>query len=93
MSDTPPDEPAVHPLDNPETRWRTVKALLITAPFIFVGCYLLAWVQGAELRVSVLIAAVGAAMSLGAALAIHVMGSKSWMALVALKLALLFVKR
>ena len=93
MSDTPPDEPAVHPLDNPETRWRTVKALLITAPFLFVGCYLLAWVQGAELRFSLLIATVGASMSLAAALAIYVMGSKSWMALVALKLALLFVKR
>ena len=93
MSDTPPDEPATHSLDDPEARWRTVKALLIAAPFVFVGCYLLAWVQGAELRFSVLIAAVGGGMSLAAALVIHFMGSKSWMALVALKLALLFVKR
>jgi hypothetical protein len=80
-------------LDNPETRWRAVKALLVISPFMFVGCYLLAWAQGAEPRYGLLIAAVGTGMCLAAAGTIHLMGSKSIYALIALKVALLLVGR
>ena len=83
-----------HPLDIPEKRWRVVRLLLLFSPVMFAGCYLLALAQGAEPRFCLLIAAVGAAMCLSAALVIYIMGSKSWMALVAAKLALLLmVKR
>lgn len=82
-----------HPLDDPHRRARAVKALLVCAPFTFAGCFLLAAVQGAEARHSLLIAAVGTAMCLAAALVIHLMGSKSWMALVAVKIAMMLVRR
>ena len=93
LSGEPQPDPPVHALDDPERQWKVVKALLIAAPFTFVGCYLLAWVQGAEARYAALIGAVAVAMCLAAALAIRLLGSKSCMALVAVKLALLFVKR
>lgn len=86
-------QPEIHALDDPEKRWRVVRALLILSPFLFVFCYLLAWVQGAEARYSLLIAVVGTAMCLATAGVIHTMGSKSWMALVAVKVALMLVKR
>ena len=88
-----PQQPQTIDLDDPEKRWKVVRTLLILSPFLFVFCYLLAWVQGAETRHSVLIAVVGTAMCLVTAGVIHVMGSKSWMALVAVKIALMFVKR
>lgn len=82
-----------HPLDDPETRWRAVKALLVAAPCSFAGCYFLALIQGAETSLCLLIAGVATALCLAAALVIHLMGSKSWMALVAVKIALLLVRR
>jgi hypothetical protein len=82
-----------NPLDDPDKRWRAVKALLVCAPFTFVGSYILAWLQGAQTQHSVLIAVVALAMCLAAAGVIHLMGSKSWMALVAVKIALLLVGR
>jgi hypothetical protein len=85
------DEP--HALDDPEKRWRVVKALLICAPFAFFGSYILAWLQGAQPQHGALIAALALAMCLGAAGVIHLMGSRSWMALVAVKIALLLVGR
>ena len=88
-----PQQPEVHALDDPQKRWKVVRTLLILSPFLFVFCYLLAWAQGAETRHSVLIAVVGTAMCLATAGVIHVMGSRSWMALVAVKIALLLVKR
>lgn len=72
----------IHPLDDPEKKARAVRALLVAAPCMFAGCYLLAWVQGAEVRYAVLIAAVGAVGCAGAALTIHLFGSKSRYALV-----------
>jgi len=88
-----PDAQERHALDDPEKNARVVRALLICAPFAFVGCYILAWLQGAETRHSVLIAAVAFAMCLAAAFVIRVMGSKSWIALVALKIVVVFFGR
>lgn len=73
----------IHPLDDPQKKARTVRALLVVTPFMFVGCYILAWAQGAEVRHAVLIATVGAVCCATAALAIHLLGSKSRYLLVA----------
>ncbi len=86
-----PSEVDPDSLDHPEKKAKVVRALLWLTPFTFVLCWFLASVQGAEPRHSLLIAVIGAAMCLGAAGAIHLMGSKSWMALVAVKIALLLV--
>lgn len=64
-------------LDDPEIRRRTVRALLITAPFLFVGSYALAAAQGAAGKHALLIAVVALLMCLGTAACIHLMGSKS----------------
>ncbi|MGE0499438.1 MAG: hypothetical protein AB7I79_09290 [Rhizobiaceae bacterium] len=85
------DEKQIHVLDDPEKKPRIVRALVWMTPAIFALCYFLAWIQGAGPRHCLLIAGVGAGMCASAALVIHVMGSKSWMALVALKVALLLV--
>ncbi|MGB3502411.1 MAG: hypothetical protein WBA44_12365 [Mesorhizobium sp.] len=74
-------------------QWRAVKALLICAPFAFFGCYILAWLLGAAPAHAGLIAVVAVAMCLGAAAAIRILGSKAWIALVVLKVALLLVSR
>ena len=66
--------------------------LLITAPFLFVGTYLLAWVQGAEPRYAGLIAGIALAGCLGTALAIYVLGSKARYLLYALSAALALAK-
>ena len=76
MSETPAAQPPPT-LDDPVARARTVRALLIATPCLFVGCYLLAWVQGAEPRYAGLIGAIAAIGSLATALAIHLLGSKS----------------
>jgi hypothetical protein len=81
----------MHPLDDPEKKAKVVGRLLKLSPLVFALCYGLAWVQGAENKHSLLIAVVGTALCLAAALAIHVLGSKSWMALVALKIAVMLV--
>lgn len=67
----------IHPLDDPLKKARTVRALVIVTPFMFVGCYLLAWIQGAQAIHAAAIAAIGAAGCAIAALAIHLFGSKS----------------
>ena len=82
-----------HGLDDPEKKARIVRLLVWLTPAMFALCWFLAWIQGAEANVSLLIAGVGAGMCAAAAGVIHLMGSKSWMALVALKIALLLVKR
>jgi hypothetical protein len=86
-----PDE--LHPLDDPAKRPRVVRLLLILSPLAFFLSYALAWMQGAEPRFAALIGGVAAAMALAAAVAIHLLGSKSWIALVAVKVALLLVVR
>jgi hypothetical protein len=83
MSDIPPAQQPPPTLDDPVARARTVRALLITAPFLFVGSYLLAWVQGAEPRFAGLIAGIALAGCLGTALSIHLLGAKSRYVLVA----------
>jgi len=80
-------------LDDPVYRGRAVRALLVTSPFAFIGCYLLAWVQGAATGHALVIAAAALGMCLAAAAAIHVMGSRAWIALLVVKSVLLLVKR
>ncbi len=81
-------------LDDPQVRQRTVRALLITAPLLFVGGYLLAAVQGASAGLSLLLAGISLAMCLGTALCIHLLGSKSGVVLVALSwIMALFARR
>lgn len=91
MSEPSPQHPDPDSLDHPEKKGKVVRTLLWLTPFTFALCWFLAAVQGAEPRHCLLIAAVGAAMCFGAAVTIHFMGSKSWMALVALKLAIMLV--
>lgn len=80
-------------LDDPVRKRQVVTLLLKLSPFTFALCYVLAWAQGAATGHAVLIAVVGAGMCLGAALAIHIMGSKAWMAAVALKIAAMLVAK
>lgn len=80
-------------LDDPVKKAQIVGLLLKLSPLAFGLCYFLAWIQGAEPRFCLLIAAVGAGMCLGAAGAIQLLGSKSWIALVALKIALLLATK
>ncbi len=82
----------VHPLDDPEKKRRTVRTLVVLSPGIFVLCWLLSWVQGADGGTSLLIAAVGAGMCLGTALTIQLLGSHSWIMLVAVKIAAMLMK-
>lgn len=63
--------------ETPERRARVVRALLVLSPFTFVGCFLLAAVQGARWQDLLLIAVVGTAMCLGAAGLFHLRGSKA----------------
>jgi hypothetical protein len=86
-------EEKTHILDDPEKKPRIVRALLWMTPVTFALCYGLAWVQGAETKHILLIAFAGSGLCLAAAFVIHVMGSKSWMALVALKVAIVLVGR
>lgn len=90
MSEQQPPQPPT--LDDPVAKARTVRALLIATPFLFVGCYLLAWIQGAEPRYSLLIAAVGAGGCAATALAIHLLGSKSRYLLILLSAVMALAK-
>lgn len=76
-------------LDDPVRKAKLVGLLLKLTPFMFAFCYFLAWVQGAQTNISLVIAGVGAALCAGAAIAIQLLGSKSWIALVLLKVAIL----
>lgn len=94
MADNEGKQPApTLDLDDPEKRRRVVRLLLMMSPGVFVFCYLLAWVQGAEPRHSLLIAAVGAAMTAGAAVAIHLFGSKAIWLIPLIKLAVFVAKK
>ena len=85
------DTPPGHPLDNPEIRARTVRNLLILAPFLFVGSYALAAAQGAERWACLLIAGIALAGCLGTALVIGGLGSQSHHAWTALTLVVAFL--
>lgn len=65
------------PRDTPEQRQRVASLLLKLSPLMFVLCYVLAAVQGAEWQKSLLIAVVGTLMCLGAAGVYKLRGSKS----------------
>lgn len=78
-------------LDDPVRRARVVRMLLIASPFMFAGCYALAAVQGAEGFYALVIALAGTGMSLGTALVIHLMGSKSKWALIVVQIVLMLV--
>lgn len=65
------------PRDTPEQRQRVASLLLKLSPLMFVLCYVLAAVQGAKWQQSLLIAAVGTLMCLGAAGVYKLRGSKS----------------
>ena len=78
---TEPDEMS------PEQRAKAVKALLIISPFGAAFCYLLAAIQKAEPWARALIAGVMLVGCLGAALLIHLRGSKAggdaaWIAMI-----------
>lgn len=62
---------------SPEYYRRMVRLLLILSPAMFLLCYALAAVQGAEPRHSLLIAVVGTVGCLGAALLIHLRGARA----------------
>jgi len=79
-------------LDDPARRWRTVKALLVATPFLFAGCYVLAYLQGAQPRHALLIAGVAAVGSLGAAGSIHLLGSQAKWVLVGVQAVLIALK-
>ena len=82
------------PQQTPEVTRIVVRRLLIMSPFLFVGSYLFAAVQGAEPRHALLIAVVALAMCLGTALLYRLRGSKSAQDLVWLSLVLrLLVRR
>ncbi|MBX9712016.1 MAG: hypothetical protein K2X60_13370 [Xanthobacteraceae bacterium] len=63
--------------DTSVRRQRVVRALLVLSPFLFVFCLVLAGIQGADLRASLIIAFAGLAMCLGAAGFYAVRGAQS----------------
>ena len=79
-------------LDDPAQRWKTVRTLLVLTPFLFVGCYLLAYWQGAAPRHALLIAGIAGAGCLGTAGAIHLLGSQAKWVLVFVQVLLVLVK-
>lgn len=86
-----PNSPNDNLLDDPAKRARVVRVLLVATPFMFVGCYLLAAIQGAAAFYALVIALAGAGMSLGAALAIGLLGSNAKWALVAVQIVLVML--
>mgnify|MGYP007118530451 FL=1 len=64
-------------LDDPEVKRRTVGHLLVATPFLLVGSWLFAYLQGAEAYYATVIAILAAAGCLGTALSIHWFGSGS----------------
>lgn len=63
--------------DDPQVNRRVVRALLVTAPILFVGSYLLVVLQGGSRTVALVIAGLALAMNLGAAAAIHWLRSQA----------------
>lgn len=81
------------PLDTPEGKRRLVRTLLFVSPFGFALAYILAWVQGAEPKLALLLGAITLAGCLIAAGLIHVAGSNARYALVAIAILRLFMRR
>lgn len=63
--------------DDPAVNRRVVTALLVLAPFLCVGGYLLVLVQGGSQTVGLVIAGLALAMTLGTAAAIHWLRSQA----------------
>lgn len=84
---------APSPLDTPEGKRRVVRTLLFVSPFGFALAYGLAWVQGAELRLALLLGAIMLVGCLGAALLFHVAGTNARYAVYAIMLLRLFTRR
>lgn len=84
---------APSPLDTPEGKRRAVRALLFVSPFGFALAYGLAYVQGAEPRLALLLGGIMLAGTLAAAALIHVAGSNARYALVAIAILRLFARR
>ncbi len=84
---------APSPLDTPEGKRRVVRTLLFVSPFGFALAYVLAWVQGAEPRLALLLGGVMLSGTLAAAALIHVAGSNARYALVAIAILRLFMRR
>lgn len=84
---------APSPLDTPEGKRRAVRALLFVSPFGFALAYGLAYVQGAEPRLSLLLGGIMLAGTLATAALIHVAGSNARYALVAIAILRLFARR
>ncbi len=80
----PSPDPLPPSLDDPPTRERAVRNLLIAAGPLFVGSWLLAAVQGATTGVALIIAGLALAGCLGAALSIHLLGSNARYVMMAL---------
>ncbi len=78
-------------LDDPAHKARVVRLLFLLTPATLLFCFILASAQGAAMQHVLLIAGAGAVMCFGAGVVIHLMGSKSWMAVVAIKIAVLMV--
>lgn len=63
--------------DTPEKRQRVVRLLLVLSPVTFVFCFVLARIQDADARSSLIIAFAGLAMCLGFAGLYALRGAKS----------------
>ncbi|MGL4592102.1 MAG: hypothetical protein ACRCVZ_09665 [Aestuariivirga sp.] len=63
--------------DDPIVKARTVRRLLIAAPFLFVSLWLMAALQGASNGIALMISGIALAGCLGTALSIQVLGSQS----------------
>ncbi len=84
---------APSPLDTPEGKRRAVRTLLFVSPFGFALAYVLAYVQGAEPKLALLLGAITLAGCLVAAALIHVAGSNARHALWAIAILRLFMRR
>jgi hypothetical protein len=84
---------APSPLDTPQGKRRLVRVLLFVSPFGFALAYGLAYVQGAEPRLALLLGAITLAGTLVAAALVHVAGSNARYALVAIAILRLFMRR
>jgi hypothetical protein len=81
------------PLDTPEGKRRLVRVLLFVSPFGFALAYGLAYVQGAEPWLALLLGAITVAGCLIAAALVHLAGSNARHALIAIAILRLFMRR
>jgi len=84
---------APSPLDTPEGKRRVVRALLFVSPFGFALAYVLAYAQGAEPKLALLLGAITLAGCLIAAALFHVAGSNARHAMIAIAILRLFMRR